>query len=461
MPISDNVGDREHDKFVESVAVPGKPVLAVTNPDGSNIGGSGGTSMLDDSAFTPGGSSVTPAGFLADDVAPDPVNEGDIGAPRMRATTRAAYVEPVDQSGDSMGDDANNALRVNVVAGGAGDGAIQDGVTPTIEATVMDTPTAAPAGTDNPLLVSLNGTTLPALSAGAANIGDVDVASLPADIDIRNLVPAQDEVQARAKAQFDDVAPTLPAEDGYADLRITGQRDLRVNLRNNAGAELGTTGNPVRTDPTGTTTQPVSGTVTANQGGAPWGVNPTAETAGVGVGAAADAEASGVGSVIAVLKRLRTLLAAGLPAALVGGRLDVNIGAVGPNVPVNTAAGQEVATRQTVLDPLNDAGTAVPIKFVRVNATADGDNTIVAAVGGKKIRVLGYALTVTAAGTITVQNTQATPVLMAQFSLAAQGGVSYAGGLTAPAFETAVGTGVEINNPAGVDILGHLTYVEV
>ena len=41
----------------------------------------------------------------------------------------------------------------------------------------------------------------------------------------------------------------------------------------------------------------------------------------------ADAEAaSGNGGVIAILKRLRTLLNGGLPAALVGGRLDVNVG---------------------------------------------------------------------------------------------------------------------------------------
>jgi hypothetical protein len=55
-------------------------------------------------------------------------------------------------------------------------------------------------------------------------------------------------------------------------------------------------------------------------------VNPTAETAGVGVGAAADAEAAGNGSVIALLKRLRTLIAGGLPAALTGaGSLKVAI----------------------------------------------------------------------------------------------------------------------------------------
>jgi hypothetical protein len=83
MPISDNVGDREHDKFKDSVASPGVPGVVVVNPDGTSLAGSSGTSMADDAAFTPGGSSVTPAGFLADEAAPDSVNEGDIGAPRM------------------------------------------------------------------------------------------------------------------------------------------------------------------------------------------------------------------------------------------------------------------------------------------------------------------------------------------------------------------------------------------
>lgn len=37
-------------------------------------------------------------------------------------------------------------------------------------------------------------------------------------------------------------------------------------LYDSADTEVGTAGNPLRIDPTGTTTQPVSGTVTANQG---------------------------------------------------------------------------------------------------------------------------------------------------------------------------------------------------
>jgi len=54
-----------------------------------------------------------------------------------------------------------------------------------------------------------------------------------------------------------------PAEDQAAAARITAKRGLHVNLRNNSGTELGVAGAPLRVDPTGSTTQPVSGTVAA------------------------------------------------------------------------------------------------------------------------------------------------------------------------------------------------------
>lgn len=125
-------------------------------------------------------------------------------------------------------------------------------------------------------------------------------------------------------------------------------------------------------------TQPVSGTVTANQGGSPWGVNPTAETAGIGVGAAADAEASGNGSVIALLKRLRTLLAGGLPSSLVGGRLDSNtgswLGSTAPTVGSKTSANSVpvvVASDQAAI-PVTVAGT---VSVSESPNAADGSTT--------------------------------------------------------------------------------------
>lgn len=68
-----------------------------------------------------------------------------------------------------------------------------------------------------------------------------------------NFVPMGGEV--------DDTGTTAVTENNAGVARITAQRAVHMNLRNNSGTEIGTSGNPVRTDPTGSTTQPVSGTV--------------------------------------------------------------------------------------------------------------------------------------------------------------------------------------------------------
>lgn len=57
---------------------------------------------------------------------------------------------------------------------------------------------------------------------------------------------------------FDDTPPTAIATGHAASARITPNRALHMNLRNQAGTEIGTSSTPVRTDPTGTTTQPIS-----------------------------------------------------------------------------------------------------------------------------------------------------------------------------------------------------------
>lgn len=64
-----------------------------------------------------------------------------------------------------------------------------------------------------------------------------------------------------------NTAPTLPSNGQAAAAQITQNRALHANLRNAAGTEIGTSGNPVRTDPVGTTPQPVSGTVAATLSG--------------------------------------------------------------------------------------------------------------------------------------------------------------------------------------------------
>lgn len=64
--------------------------------------------------------------------------------------------------------------------------------------------------------------------------------------------------------RLDDVGTTSATEDANAAVRITPKRALHLNLRNQAGTEVGTSSDPIRTDPTGTTNQPVT------QATSPW-----------------------------------------------------------------------------------------------------------------------------------------------------------------------------------------------
>lgn len=104
--------------------------------------------------------------------------------------------------------------------------------------------------------------------------------------------------------------------------------------------------------------------------------------------------------------------------------------------------------------------TAPPylLRYTRVNATSDGDNTVIAAVAGKSILVLGYAINANAAGVVTLQDSAGTPNVFATFEFTDGGGATYTGGWDCPAFQVAVGNAFEISNAAGVDCTGHITY---
>src|SRR3990167_9287457 len=102
---------------------------------------------------------------------------------------------------------------------------------------------------------------------------------------------------------------------------------------------------------------------------------------------------------------------------------------------------------------------ATEIKFAAVSATVDGDNTVVAAVAGKKIRVISYNLCARAAGLVTFKSS--TTSTLGTLDLLAQTPAEFGGGARAPAFETVAGELLNFNVAAGVDVLGHLAYVLV
>lgn len=100
------------------------------------------------------------------------------------------------------------------------------------------------------------------------------------------------------------------------------------------------------------------------------------------------------------------------------------------------------------------------IKYALIDHGAAGDNTIVAAVAGKKIRVLSYVIVAAGAVTVRFESAASGAALTGQMSLAANGGVSCAyneGGW----FETAAGALLNLELGGIVSVDGHLSYILV
>jgi hypothetical protein len=96
---------------------------------------------------------------------------------------------------------------------------------------------------------------------------------------------------------------------------------------------------------------------------------------------------------------------------------------------------------------------------IRVQATADGDNTVIAAPGaGKAIVVFGFVLTgQTTAGTALLRSGAAGTV-HADLSLGTSGGVDFQGTERNPAFICDTNAAFVINNSAGLDTKGMVQY---
>ncbi|MDB5350781.1 MAG: hypothetical protein JWN86_2028 [Planctomycetota bacterium] len=103
--------------------------------------------------------------------------------------------------------------------------------------------------------------------------------------------------------------------------------------------------------------------------------------------------------------------------------------------------------------------TGLTPKFAAISAAISGDNTVVAAVVGKKIRVLKY--TIVTSGAVAAKFRSSSGVdLTGGMSLSANSGV---GGAFCPVglFETISGDGLALNLSGAVAVAGHLTYIEV
>lgn len=173
--------------------------------------------------------------------------------------------------------------------------------------------------------------------------------------------------------------------------------------------------------------------------------------------------------------RLIVIGAAAQGVASVGAPLLV-AGLNGANVKVAQvdSAGNALVSLGTTLDPGNDkiaafsvypspivdaAGTVYTVKRAVINASANGDNTVVAAVAGKKLVVLEYGYVT--GGTVQVKWRSATAGtdLSGAKPFAANGGevrpYSPVGWV-----ETVAGQALVLNLNAAVQVGGELSYIE-
>jgi hypothetical protein len=185
-----------------------------TKPFPVTVVSGGGGGMVDDSPFSPGVSTVVPMGALFDDVATDTVDEGDIGAPRMSGS-RVLYVTTFAGSPVAVTDNGGS-LTV--------DGTVSISGSVTVTGTVAATQSGSWTVTAN-------------AGSGTFTVDQVDSASL----------------------DYDSGAGTV------------NQTVIGIALPGAGGPVAGgTSTNPVRTDPTGTTAQPVTdngGSLTVDDGG--------------------------------------------------------------------------------------------------------------------------------------------------------------------------------------------------
>jgi len=72
---------------------------------------------------------------------------------------------------------------------------------------------------------------------------------------------------------------------------------------------------------------------------------------------------------------------------------------------------------------------------------------------------VSYVIILDVAGTVSFRDSAAT--ILAEFPLLANTGVSFGGNIEGFAVQTGPGEGLVINNPAGVNTLGHLVFVVV
>ena len=111
-------------------------------------------------------------------------------------------------------------------------------------------------------------------------------------------------------------------------------------------------------------------------------------------------------------------------------------------------------------DCLYDEGAPVPIKYAVIDHAGSGDNTLVAAVAGKKIRVLSYVFVVTGAVNVRFESGAGGTALTGVMNFDAAGKGISASYSPKGHFQTAAAALLNLELSGAVSVDGHLTYIE-
>ncbi len=186
-------------------------------------GGAGGTSMIDDAAFTPAVTGITPMGAFADEVAPDSVDEGDAGIVRM-SLNRNLYVSLRDAAGNERGLNVDAAGSIAVTDGGGALSVDDNGGALTVDGTVT---------------VQDGGGSISVDDGGGVLSVDDNGASLTVDNATISVVGGGAEATAQRVTIANDSTGQLTVDDGGGSLTVDG--GVTADIRDGAGVALTST----------------------------------------------------------------------------------------------------------------------------------------------------------------------------------------------------------------------------
>lgn len=272
-----------------SGSVTGSGNFTVVQGTGTNLhmvcdsGCTPGGSTADNSAFTFGTTALNPSGYVFDDTSPNAVTENNIATPRMSAN-RVPYGTIRDAAGNERGVNVNSSNELLTAS---------NTEFPAAAAISADNQAAPTTTTVYAHIMCFDGTDWDRCRGTVVDTEDNSIATgQSTSLVIGAMYGLNSDSGSGVLTRFHHQPVDYDSGAGTENLSVIG-----IALPASGGPVAGgTSTNPFRVDPTGTTTQPVSGTVTANAGTnlntSALALNTAVDGLEAGIGDAADAAAT-------------------------------------------------------------------------------------------------------------------------------------------------------------------------